>query len=69
MTYSWKGVTEKGPKEGGGDPYNSRIQTAGHPMSSRGLTQSSSRRDEFSSLNLKYLLLTLYSSFPVLIVW
>ena len=30
-------------------------------MSSRGHTQSSSRRDGFSSLNLKYLLLALYS--------
>ena len=30
-------------------------------MSSRGHTQSSSRRDGFSSLNLKYLLLALYN--------
>ena len=30
-------------------------------MSSQGHTQSSSRRDGFSSLNLKYLLLALYS--------
>ena len=37
MTYSWKGLTEKGPEK---NPSNPRIRTAGHPMSSRGHTQS-----------------------------